>query len=57
MNIFAVGIGSKINPKELKIIAMGQKEHLISVSGFNYLAHVLANVRDEACNHSVTKGI
>ena len=51
VHVIAVGVGKKIHPKELEIIAMGEKDHMFSVSGFNYLAHALANVRDEACSH------
>lgn len=57
VQVIAVGVGKDINPHELEIIAMGQKEHMISISGFNYLGHALANIRDEACGHGKPLGI
>ena len=46
-----VGIGKQVNHKELEIIAMGNKDHVVSLDSFGYLAHALSNIRDKECGH------
>ena len=47
----AVGIGHLVDQKELEAIAMGNKEDVISVDDFTFLASALGAYKDTACSY------
>ena len=49
MRIMAVGIGSRIDDAELKIIALDNDKHKIHVSNFDQLIANMDELLDEAC--------
>lgn len=52
VRIMAVGIGSRVDDFELKIIALGNDKHKIHVSDFDQLIANMDELLDEACKKS-----
>ncbi|CAC5386571.1 unnamed protein product [Mytilus coruscus] len=46
--IFAIGIGSAINQKELETIAL-EKDHALRVKGFDSLEHIIGEFQEITC--------